>query len=177
MNINWDEMPEWAIGCGYIGKGHYVWFSHNNYAPITTPNAIYRYESGGALYSEIQGKVYPSKTKPEWRDPGDGFPLIGSEHELKPYWHKVLIVAHDVREEGTRIVYWDHHDSIYSYTYRHDFFRPIKSDREKWVEEARAIFDRVDDRFPPTRNTALNALFNEIYDALQSGELPTPKGR
>ena len=167
MNIDWKNKPDWAIGYGYFGEGHYVWFSYNNYAPIKNPSVIYKYENEGRLYSEMQGKVFAPETKPEWNS--KGIPPVGTVCELKPYWHKVLIVAHDVREEGTRIVYWDHHDSIYSYTYWHDLFRPIKSNKEKWIDQAIKIASRSASECDVTFS-------NAIYEALASGELPIPKG-
>ena len=168
MNINWDEMPEWAD----------VWIE--DLRPRPSYNESGWHKDNGDRWldqkseyflksAEVRGNIkvhYPPAK--QWRGPEDGLPPVGTTCEIKPYWHTVLVVAHDAREEGVRIVFWDHHDSIYSYVRNSDLFRPIKSDREKWID---AAFDLA------ARQIELDSSLLEIvYDALQSGELPTPKG-
>lgn len=52
--------------------------------------------------------------------------------------------------------------------------RPMRSERERWVDQAKQVFDEVSGEFTPTNNAALDLLFSRVYDALASGNLPTP---
>ena len=164
MKINWDEKPEWANGHAVINADHVdtynVWFNDNQYQYLHN-GSIYHFTEGWEK-NDLTNKQYPPETKPE-------LPLIGSEYTLKPYWHKVLIVAHDAREDGTRIVYWDYSACEYDFNSRSDYFIPIKSDREKWAEKAAELF------FKANNGLICDAAFDSLYDALISGELPLPK--
>lgn len=126
-----------------------------------------RIELGLGLESE-QGK--PTK---EWD--GTGLPPVGAEFTLKPYWHKVKVVAHNEQPHGVDIVYFDYHLNQYDFSNRPDCFHPIRTteqveqtDADKRHKWAYTLCRITNDRF--TLEEA-----ERIYDALLSGELEPPK--
>lgn len=46
-----------------------------------------------------------------------------------------------------------------------DEIRPIKSEREKFVEASLKKFDEISEHFPPTENASLFKLFGNMFDA------------
>jgi len=101
---------------------------------------------------------------PEWD--GEGLPPVGvraefsiNEGKYRPAVVKYrsgrfCILQYDLGSEGGRYYNSEHHIDA----------RPIRSEREKWVEAAREHWCDDDS----------TATMEFIYDALKSGELPQP---
>ena len=164
-DINWSEKPEWAD----------VWLeSFSSYA-----NSGWRKDSGNYWVSddhhywtkdhEVDGyyKIhYPPKTKPEWN--GEGLPPVGVVCELsncgQDYYEAEILFMGSVY-----CIVKHEHNSEQHYYLSSLKFRPIKPDKEKWIEKAVNIYfsriscDKLD-------------RFGVLYDALISGELPIPRG-
>ena len=164
MSINWDEMPEWAdvwiedLEDYYLGGWHKYCEDEDRY-----------YDVNGLYYSSGHGSIiihYPPKNKPKWN--GVGLPPVGTVCELsncgRDYEEVEILFTSNtyciVKYEQCREqhYYWS---SIK--------FRPIKPDKEKWIEKAVNIY------FSRTPCDKLDR-FGLLYDALISGELPIPRG-
>lgn len=52
-------------------------------------------------------------------------------------------------------------------------FRPIKTDKENFIETALSNFDEIRDQFPPAKNEWLTKLFGQMFDA--GFKVPDPK--
>ena len=96
-----------------------------------------------------------------WHEHGE-LPPVGWEGQYKPYWHPCEVVA---IHKGFAVV-WDAHDLEYFRTKDPSIFLPLRTDRERWIEQA--IHAHVNAEYPCSE-------FEAIYDALKSGELPTPE--
>lgn len=99
----------------------------------------------------------------EWRGPQDGLPPVGWRGDHSPSWHACEVVAY---HKGFAVV-WDAHDLEYFRTKDPSIFRPIRTDREKWVENAHDAAGYGD-------NNLFRKVAGKIYDALKSGDLPQP---
>ena len=176
MNINWDEKPDWAdvwlescsepVESGWcVSCGDFWQFVDERTWP-DNKHWHKKYEKNGEY------KIYyPPETKPEWN--GEGIPPVGLSVE----------VFHNGRWIGATTVgeFGDHKKCMVCapdgggfYGFYLNEIRPIKSDKEKWVEQASTSFHKnslVDYSGQPF----LHGL-DGIYDALISGELPIPKG-
>lgn len=99
---------------------------------------------------------------------GDGLPPVGAVCEVNHFgeWHKTLIVGED---DGLPVFKTGWYDR-YAYACGADFeFRPILTPREQWVEKAA---DRYCDNYA---GADMRVTIGLLYDALASGELPTPE--
>lgn len=65
----------------------------------------------------------------DWFARGE-LPPVGWKGEYKPFWHACEVVAH---HKGFAVV-WDAHDLSYFRTNKPEIFRPIKTEREKFIE-------------------------------------------
>ena len=163
MNINWNEKPDWAIGHAVVkANNSEVWFNDKQYQYLgndcVTPFTL------GWNRSALINEQYPPETKSEWN--GEELPPMDTVCEVLNIntWHLTKIIGYD---NGLPVFKVDWSDK-YCYACGEDFkFRPIKSDKEKWVEQLCKTLSIV-----PNGSDWLDA----IYDALISGELPIPKG-
>ena len=168
MNINWNEMPCWAdvwiedLDDNFSDGWHRYCEHQDRYYDL-----LGFYYGSGAKNITIH---YPPETKPEWS--GEGLPPVGTvclfNTGADGDYKKCLIAAHHVKD-GMPIV--DHLEIGLSLSHAPSCwkFHPIKSDRKKWVEKAVNIY------FSKTPCDKLD-IFGLLYDALISGELPSPKG-
>ena len=158
MNLpDWNKKPDWAAVWieSFSACSKSQWAKNASDRWILSHGFWWKADESPELY-----KVHYQPTEVT-------IPPVGTECEIKPYWHKVLVVAHDVREEGVRIVFWDYHDSVYSYTCRSDLFRPIKSHKEQWVDTA---CDYLGKKLGvPSPN--YRSYMEHTYDGLASGKL------
>ena len=172
MSIKWDEMPEWAD----------VWIEDKR-----TPGDSGWHKECDTRFADKSGFYYeklnmdssktvyypPKETKPKWN--GEGLPPVGTVCKMwhpgiDGYgWQKVNIICYfddKVVIKGSPLI-WEHGSSIIHIDVELKF-KPIKSNKEKWVDQALKIASRS---APECDVTFSNA----IYDALISGELPIPK--
>lgn len=114
---------------------------------------------------------HPASEEPkEWRGPQDGTPPIGIEVEIRRNdddWQRAIVVGH----HGCRVVVALWGDEI-----KYDWavgagVRPIRTDRDRWIEAANKLWNDGDERFTPDFQ---EDVFGRIYDALASGELEPP---
>lgn len=98
--------------------------------------------------------------------PEDGLPPVGEKILVRKNdndWLTVEVVAHD---DGG-VVYRDPATTDHGYKWAvAGGIRPLPSPRNQWIEKAKRAFEN---------NTAVTCEFEAIYDALASGELPTPE--
>lgn len=102
-------------------------------------------------------------SKVEWN--GEGLPPVRSVCEVYEGfddWKERQVIAHD----GDVAIYRIRH-GVYGAGLA-DIFRPIKSDRKKWIDEAKSILSSHDLWQASTEDLQV------IYDTLKSGELPMP---
>lgn len=104
------------------------------------------------------------KPAAEWVD---GLPPVGCECEgfinygASTKWRKCEVLKHNNGEAAVhaenRFLAWCKE------------FRPIRTQaeigQEEAVEAAKVVFDSVSDKFTPTNNASLDALFSALYDA------------
>ena len=125
------------------------------------------------------------ETKSEWRGHEDGLPPVGLVCELvedteflsiqsgkitiKPKGEKVAVIGHAVRLDNRAVCITlqpvDDMSCGFS-TINPDFVQRVKSDREKWVEQAVQLYSEDPDKL---------GFADLIYECLQSGELPMPE--
>ena len=85
----------------------------------------------------IDKVVINSDCGSDWFERGE-LPPVGWKGEYRPYWHGCEVVAY---HKGFAVV-WDAHDLEYFRTNNPEIFRPIKSDKEKFVELTLSIADK-----------------------------------
>ena len=105
-------------------------------------------------------------------DESQWLPEVGKDYELKPYWHKVRVVAHEEVDGMTRIVFWDCHDLVYDYLTNLGSFRPIQpeqTEREKFIEKA------AYEAYSASGCSHDGEFFGAIYDWLSSEGMLTKK--
>ena len=162
MNINWDEMPDWAdVWIEDLGSPRCSGWHKEKIDSFMDADGL-DYLKGQIGKNEVI--YYPPETKPEWS--GEDLPPVGTVCEVLiiNIWRLTKIIGYD---NGLPVFKVDWSDK-YCYACGEDFkFRPIKSDKEKWVEQLCKTLSIV-----PNGSDWLDA----IYDALISGELPIPKG-
>ena len=169
MNINWDEMPEWADVWieDLCTPSHSGWHKDSGDRFIDCCRCSYRKSN----MDKEQIVHYPPETRSEWN--GEGLPPVGTVCEVNHTgeWYLTKIIGYDEFLPVFKVDWSDR----YAYASGKDFrFRPIKSDKEKWVEQASKTF-HTNCIVDYTGQPFLHGL-DGIYDALISGELPIPKG-
>ena len=169
MNINWDEKPEWAevwleSVCDHVESG-WRFSSIDDYF-----GEVWQTERGKFWAKRREGEGtykihYPPEAKPEWN--GEGIPPVGTVCKgwLGDGWYKCEVLAH--KESGVACYFPEFRDSGLKWIGR---FRTIKSDKEKWIEQARAL-----DCYPVEGMLSRSDFLSKVYDTLISGELPIPK--
>ena len=107
-------------------------------------------------------EMRPESSAPAWD--GQGLPPVGTVCEMQyneSQWGEVTITAYGKQyflfedDKGQELV--EHIDRIN--------LRPIKSDREKWIDAADRLMESVSEE---------HKRMSCLYDALKSGKLPTP---
>jgi hypothetical protein len=78
--------------------------------------------------SELREMEYKESN---WFERGER-PPVNTVAELKPYWHRVKVVAHD----EDKIVFWDYNERNYSFCCCERYFRPVSPQREKTINAA-----------------------------------------
>ena len=161
MKINWDEKPEWAIGIGYSQKhGDWQWFDHSHYM-YYRGGVKFPFNTSFCMDDLVDVQLVCDKT--EWN--GEGLPPVGTVCEgwLGNGWYECEVLAH--KELGTACYFPEFEYYSLKWIER---FRPIKSDREKWIENTMESFNK-------TNGISIKCAIEHIYDAIASGELPIPK--
>ena len=172
MNINWDEMPEWAdVWIEDLGSPRCSGWHKEKIDSFMDADGL-DYLKGQIGKNEVI--YYPPETKPEWS--GEDLPPVGTVCEMlvgdNLIGDRVLIMGYYNDLVWVTVQFWDdgvvYHGRHNTFTLTQDLtFRPTKSDKEKWVEQLCKTLSIV-----PNGSDWLDA----IYDALISGELPSPKG-
>lgn len=155
MNINWSKKPDWAD----------VWIEdleQPTYSGWHKEEADRFVDEQGLHYKKFQMKanetVYypPKETKTEWS--GERLPPVGTVCEwVDSDGCKVLGYITAIGERSLLFMTMYEELQIPRILWN---FKPAKSDKEKWVEKAMKCCD-------PN--------YEQIYDALISGELTMPK--
>ena len=104
---------------------------------------------------------------------GQGLPPVGTVCEgftqdsaRQWRWLEVEMLKHNNLKSGECAVHAVHHGVLRWCSE----FRPIKSDKEKWIDKSLGSLGHYFDAGDYQRR-----LFSHIYDALISGELPIPE--
>ena len=178
LKPDWSKKPEWAD----------VWIEdkrnsrnsgwHKDNGDEFTDAHERHYIKFSIDANEAVTVYYPPKeTKPEWN--GEGLPPIGficivedtNPHEsyAKFVGREVRIVAHDEDSHGTKIAVFSCKDED-GYNDYHALasgcFRPIKSDKEKWLDAAGDLLNNMQPH---------DDFLSLLYDAMILGEIPIPK--
>ena len=110
-----------------------------------------------------------------WHERGELPPVgVNCEAKLNGEWMPVFVVG---KNSKGYLVFEPLFDWGFSYdSYGNDAlnFRPIKSDRERFIDAALDGFDKVSDEFPPAKNDWLKKLFGGMFDA--GFRAPSDKG-
>ena len=182
-DINWDEMPWWADSYCQIDRDNIFWMSDKLYGyignerdqPLSFGESDI-YEVGFHKLENTVGKrVYPPETKPVWN--GVGIPPVGTVCEFSSEGHHdgfMWCIFRGCMSDGGFIIEYHHATSPEMVTcdcFDPDLtkFRPIKSDKERWVDDSLSILLKNPAACP-------REYMGMLYDALISGELPLPKG-
>lgn len=107
----------------------------------------------------------PESNGDNWHERGE-FPPVGTVCEYLDrdgVWRQVEFLA---RTKKGAVIEWDDCEFLVKVT--PSGFRPIRSDRERWIDGAMKIWR-------DSRSQFVEGAMEEIHDALESGELPTPK--
>ena len=168
MNIDWKNKPDWAIGHAIITYNQNdtsgVWFNEREYQYT---DSHHRFLFGqNRERGDLSNEQYPPETKPEWN--GEGLPPVGTvcKGMRKGEWLTCEILKWKTNDSGMKVAACDFGDRGLWWA---DDFCPIKSDKEKWVEQLIKVVEKANPECDITFSQA-------IYDALISGELPIPKG-
>ena len=168
MNIDWDKKPSWAD----------VWIE----SLVAHVKSNWAKESGGKYIfkdlsfvqrlekPELYKVHYPPETKPKWN--GEGLPPVGTVCDLVEYGRPTVEIIAHARNKASDVAiykYYDIDDKLQTGFKIAGCFHPIKSDKEKWIEQSIEIASRSAAECDVTFS-------NAIYEALKSGELPIPKG-
>ena len=166
-DINWDEMPEWAD----------VWIEDaqcpENSGWHKEDEFCFKDQNGDTYeksYMDNNEKVHYPPTK-QWRGPEDGFPPAGTVCEFSSKGHHdgfMWCIFRGHMSDGGFIIEYHHATSPERVTcscFDPDLtkFRPTKSDREEWIDQAMKYVSIYPKEF-----------LSSLYDALKSGELPMP---
>ena len=172
MNINWDEKPEWAD----------VWLESftNSVESGWRMSSIDNF--GGEVWQAKEGNFWSKnqeaagsykihhhpETKPEWN--GEGLPPVGESFDFSyngVSWEERIMLYND--GITCLMAHKKYPSNRWHYKCDDPCIRchPIKSDKEKWVEQLCETLGISSDG---------SEWLDAIYDALKSGELPTPKG-
>ena len=176
MNINWDEMPDWAdVWIEDLCTPRYSgWHKDSGDRFIDRCRCSYRKIN----MDEEQIVHYPPETRSEWN--GEGLPPIGTVCEMLVgddlIGDRVLIMGYYNDLVWVTVQFWDdgvvYHGRHNTFTLTQDLtFRSTKSDKEKWVESVQEFYNLKLQKIAPNQAT-----LEEVYDALISGELDLPKG-
>lgn len=110
-------------------------------------------------------EMRPESSEPEWN--GQGFPPVGTVCGIKytdGKWGEVTITVY-----GKHHVIFEDSNGNERVEYLNGIeLRPIKSDKDKWIELA-----KKENRELPIGATE-QEMFERLYDAIKSGKLPTP---
>ena len=175
MNINWDEKPDWAIGHAVITDIDVkVWFDEIKYQYVNGGEPILFVCGYGR--NKLENEHYPPETKSGWN--GEGLPPVGTVCEVLNIntWHLTKIIGYD---NGLPVFKVDWSER-YCYACGEDFkFSPLKSDKEKWIDQAVEI---LSNDYTRVTDIVKNRGYFEgaavvIYEALISGELLIPEVR
>ena len=181
MNNNWQRVDADAVG----------WIAFDGEKIPTNPNQFIQWKGcSGFVSIEIQADAVnwgkdgndriiayrpisnqPASEEPKgWGGPEDGLPKPGHFCEVHYIgkWRECEIVANFKQRAGMVAAFTIEMDDGLKIldAFRVDRFRPIRTDREIWIEAAGKAIEG-----PLGRKTRLEI----IYDALASGELPTPE--
>jgi len=129
--IDWSKAPEGAQWYGARSDDYYEgWYKKRDdgkvfFCPINK-------ETWVKTLGVLPDYVVPRQ---QWRGPEDGLPPVGTVCEKAPHWHKVEIIA----DHDRGIVIYDFHNFSYYKVGITTHFRPIKSERDKAIEDMLAL--------------------------------------
>lgn len=155
-NINWDEKPDWADSYCEIDQDNIFWMNDEQYEYIRSDCSIYKfkYDVAYKLQDTIGKRIYPSyPTAKQWRGPEDGLPPIGMKAVTSGGECVILGVDDNKREVALQWVS-DGELGVVSL----QCVKPIKSDRENWLESVYKLFPNIED-------CPKEAHLMKIYDA------------
>ena len=101
-------------------------------------------------------------------------PPIGTFVEVKPYWHRAVIVCYRETSDGVDIVFWDKHDLKYDWVNFYDYLRPLDhATRAKELEKKRVV-DSIDNILYGATAYSRKELLGKLYD---KGFLKLPESK
>ena len=181
--VDWSKKPEWAIGIGYSHKhGDWQWFDHGHYMHYKG-GVKFPFNSSFDMNDLVGVKLTCDKRT---KINNENLPPVGSIRQMFMDGHlvgdQVLIMGYFDDLVWVTVQNW-YDDGSYSginqtFNINNIEFRPIKSDKEKWVDQAVEI---LSNEYTRATDSVKNRGYFEgsavvIYDTLISGELPIPKG-
>lgn len=141
-----------------------TWGVYNGHTCTSVPENDTDVLNGAAEYTIQQVReLFPLPGEcAQWKGPQDGFPPVGMVCEAiyDKAWHRCEILKHKVNDSGMKVAACDFGFML---AWSADF-RPIRSERERWVSEAQKHCTEF----------GSNQLGN-LYDALKSGDLKAPE--
>ena len=165
MNINWNEMPDWADVWIESRSGNIKaeWYKDDKNRWVQKDGMFWSKEDNAKSKYIVH---YPPETKPQWRSPEDGLPPVGIEVEVNHHEYG-WTPADTIGPYGDYMVCSPNGGGFYGYDLHE--IRPKKSDKEKWVDHVMEIYHA-------NNSVSVPDTMGDIYEALASGELPIPKG-
>lgn len=137
---DWTTAPEGAIYYGFIGIGKSrVWANDQWYQYISADRFLF-----GAPGAYTMGELIIAAKKLDtnkWN--GQGFPPVGTVCEAHQFteWVECVIENHLKDGENIDVIYTYDNGTKWEYSDRKEHFRPIKSDRDRWVDAAREAME------------------------------------
>lgn len=178
--INWDEMPEGAIKFKLEDNDFFfAWIDESGLEyHVGVPFGWCKADSDDKRPHHKVSDHHPEMQPREWS--GEGLPPVGTVCEVNwcQSWHECEIIAHFKQRCGMVAAFTvDMGDGSKSLDfYREEEFRPLRSERDEWVEDAcRKIETEISEWNKNIDcSTAIRATVLATHDALKSGKLKAP---
>lgn len=124
------------------------------------------------LMAERAFGIQPDKRTPAWN--GEGLPPVGTVCRLDGKGDVEIIAHIDVGSPCCTVAVYQPHKDITAIDWAvRKAFKPLPTDRERWVEAAKGVIDENSAVYLTEHD--LGDIAKVIYDALKSGDLPLPE--
>lgn len=152
--ISYETQPDCENGNGYVVDGEDEVFHHSK--------GVILGDWRNTLEKRPEQKAEPAPAK-TWFEAGEPPPIgvmVEAIIEIKYEECEVIAYFEDMawlsvggsKQHPVRMI-------------RNCKFRPIKTDKEKFIDTALANFDEISDKFPQAKNEWLKKLFGQMFDA------------
>jgi len=160
MTIDWSKAPEGATHCDESV------FTGNRWYRKKGP--VWQYYCGGEWRTSCNSTTYNERLTPRpvvtaWRGPQDGLPPVGMEVEAQDgySWQRGTVVAH-VREARFGVLVIIQCEGFWG-SRRADGIRPVKTERERAIEEMLAAWKPTMGRFAEEKRGLAEMLYDAGY--------------